>query len=106
VFKTLKYRPEYPSLPFKTLADARVGVAGFVKWYNHEHLHSKFVTPAQGHTGEDIAILTKREQVYQTARAKYPQRWSGNTRNWDPIKAVLLNPDKLSEIHPNSNEVT
>ena len=106
MFKTLKYRPEYPTLPFKTLADARVWVAGFVSWYNYEHLHSaiKFITPAQRHAGEDIAILTKRDQVYQTARAKYPQRWSGKTRNWEPIKEVLLNPDKANENRTNINE--
>lgn len=106
LFKTLKYRPEYPSLPFKTLADAREWIADFVCWYNHEHLHSaiKFVTPAQRHTGEDIAILAKRDQVYQTAKTKYPQRWSGKTRNWEPIKEVLLNPDKVNENRTNINE--
>ncbi len=105
MFKTLKYRPEYPTLPFETLADAREWIAGFVCWYNHEHLHSaiKFVTPAQRHTGEDIAILAKRDQVYQTARTKYPQRWSGKTRNWEPIKEVLLNPDKVNENRTNIN---
>lgn len=99
LFKTLKYRPEYPSLPFKTLADAREWVTGFVSWYNHEHLHSaiKFVTPAQRHAGDDTAILAKRHQVYQTAKAKYPERWSGNTRNWEPIQKVLLNPDNANE---------
>ena len=82
------------------------GVAGFVTGYNHEHLHSalKFVTPAQRHTGEDIAILAKRDQVYQTARANYPQRWSGKTRNWEPIKEVLLNPDKVNENRTHINE--
>ncbi len=99
LFKTLKYRPEYPSLPFKTLVDAREWVAGFVSWYNHEHLHSaiKFVTPAQRHAGNDKTILAKRHQVYQAAKAKYPQRWSGNTRNWEPVQEVLLNPDKANE---------
>ncbi len=64
LFKTLKYRPEYPSLPFKTLVDAREWVADFVSWYNHEHLHSaiKFVTPAQRHAGNDKTILAKRHQ--------------------------------------------
>ena len=99
LFKTLKYRPEYPNRPFETIAAAREWVAGFVTWYNDEHLHSaiKFVTPAQRHAGDDIAILAKRDQVYRAARAKQPQRWSGNTRNWEPIKEVLLNPDKANE---------
>ena len=99
LFKTLKYRPEYLSVPFETLVDARAWVDGFVTGYNHEHRHSaiKFVTPAQRHVGNDTAILAKRDQVYQAAKAKHPQRWSGNTRNWNPIKEVLLNPDKTNE---------
>ncbi len=106
LFKTLKYRPEYPSLAFKTVADGREWIVGFVCWYNHEHLHSaiKFVTPAQPHSGDDMAILAKRDQVYQTARAKYPQRCSGKTRFWEPIKEVLLNPDKVNDNRTNINE--
>lgn len=62
LFKTLKYRPESPSVPFETLVDARAWVESFVRWYNYEHLHRaiKFVTPAQRHAGNDTAILAKR----------------------------------------------
>ncbi len=99
LFKTLKYGPEYPSVPFETLAAAREWVADFVTWYNHEHLHSaiKFVTPAQRHAGKDTGILAKRDQVYRAAKTKQPQRWSGKIRNWEPVKKVLLNPDKANE---------
>ncbi len=46
LFRTLKYRPEYPEKPFSDLATARDWVNFFVGWYNKEHLHSaiKFVT--------------------------------------------------------------
>jgi hypothetical protein len=49
LFRTVKYRPEYPSGPFATLDAARAWVDWFVGWYNHQHLHSaiSFVTPAQ-----------------------------------------------------------
>ncbi len=96
LFKTLKYRPEYPLEPFADLVKARASVEGFVGWYNNEHLHSgiKFVTPAQRHRGEDKAILARRHQVYLAARERHPLRWSGNTRNWDPIDEVHLNPNK------------
>lgn len=49
LFRTLKYRPEYPSEAFKNIVDARTWITHFVDWYNNEHLHSaiKFVTPAQ-----------------------------------------------------------
>ncbi len=99
LFKTLKYRPECPQKPFASLKEAREWVAGFVDWYNHKHLHSgiQFVTPVQRHEGEDREVLAKRHQVYQAAKARNPLRWSGNTRNWQPIEEVLLNPGKANK---------
>jgi putative transposase len=96
VFRTLKYRPNYPGKPFAGLQAARNWVQGFADWYNYEHRHSaiKFVTPAQRHAGEDIQILANRERVYLKARSANPLRWSGDTRNWDTIKEVYLNPEK------------
>ena len=96
LFRTLKYRPEYPETPFEDLAMARDWVAGFVQWYNDEHLHSgiKFVTPSQRHAGEDVAILAQRKYVYKAAKMKHPERWSLDIRNWDPVTEVHLNPEK------------
>jgi len=96
IFKTLKYRPEYPDQPFANIAAARQWVAGFVDWYNFEHRHSaiQFVTPGQRHAGLDIAILAHRKVVYEAAKARHPERWSRQTRNWEPVQAVYLNPDK------------
>jgi len=96
LFRTLKYRPEYPEKPFGDLQAARVWVTGFADWYNNKHLHSsiKFVTPAQRHRGEDVRILANREAVYRRAKAEKPNRWSGEIRNWKPIKEVYLNPEK------------
>ena len=96
LFKTLKYRPEYPGQPFSRITEARQWVAGFADWYNHEHRHSaiQFVTPAQRHAGLDTAILVNRKGVYEAAKARHPERWSRETRNWDPVLEVYLNPDK------------
>ena len=96
LFRTLKYRPEYPEQSFVDLPTARVWVQGFVDWYNHQHLHSsiRFVTPAQRHAVEDAKILAKREQVYRKAKSANPGRWSGDIRNWNPIAEVHLNPEK------------
>lgn len=96
LFRTLKYRPEYPEKPFVNLQTARAWVMDFVGWYNHKHLHSsiKFVTPAQRHRGEDVTILAKRETLYRRAKSENPKRWSGETRNWEPVKEVYLNPEK------------
>ncbi len=96
LFRTLKYRPEYPEQAFANLQAARTWVQGFVDWYNHEHLHSSinFVTPAQRHNGEDIDILAKRKAVYKQAKSEHPERWSGDIRNWDRVEEVHLNPEK------------
>lgn len=93
LFKTLKYCPLYPSKPFASIKEAATWVEAFVGWYNGEHLHSgiKFVTPNSRHTGADIAILERRDFVYEEARLKNPLRWSKETRNWKRIEAVKLN---------------
>ena len=96
LFKTLKYRSTYPQRPFETLLAARQWVSMFARWYNEEHRHSaiRFVTPAQRHAGLDRALLDKRADVYEAAKQKHPERWSGTTRNWQPIHVVHLNPDQ------------
>jgi len=94
LFKTMKYRPEYPFKGFKTLAEAREWVQRFVRWYNFEHLHSgiNFITPHQRHYGLDKKIIENRIRVYQIAKAKNPSRWSGDIRDWSLPQAVALNP--------------
>jgi putative transposase len=96
LFKTLKYRPNYPRLPFVNLMTARQWVSTFIDWYNHEHRHSaiRFVTPAERHAGLDSALLSKRNALYEAAKERHPERWSGATRNWQPVSVVHLNPDQ------------
>ena len=95
LFRTLKYRPTYPSQSFASLSEARQWVTDFVHWYNHEHRHSAigFVTPGQRHTGLNATLLRNRTIVYEAAKRRCPQRWTGATRNWQPIQVVHLNPD-------------
>jgi putative transposase len=96
LFKTLKYRPAYPRSAFESLMAARQLVGTFVRWYNEEHRHSaiQFVTPAQRHAGLDGALLLQRTEVYEAAKARRPERWSGDTRSWAPVTTVQLNPEK------------
>ena len=96
LFKTLKYRPGYPEKTFRELVDARRWVSQFANWYNNEHRHSaiSFVTPAQRHAGQDHELLRRRDAVYAAAKARHPERWSGATRNWKPVRVVHLNPAK------------
>jgi len=95
MFRTCKYRPDYPVDGFADLASAQAWSDRFVAWYNREHRHSaiRYVTPDQRHCGEDKAILERRDALYQQARARRPERWSGNTRDWTPVGAVTLNPE-------------
>lgn len=55
LFRTTKYRPDYPIYGFADLTAAREWMLKFVTWYNTEHRHSaiKFVTPAERHNGLD-----------------------------------------------------
>lgn len=71
LFRTLKYRPEYPGKPFASLEAARSWVKDFVRWYNTQHLHSaiRFVTPEDRHAGREAAILAARQAVYEEARS-------------------------------------
>jgi hypothetical protein len=90
-----------PMEQFENLLAARQWVGTFVHWYNHEHRHSavRFVT-----LGQDAALLAKRVDVYEAAKAKHPQRWSGSTRNWQPVQVVHLNPDQQKSKTSRSKE--
>jgi putative transposase len=96
LFRTAKYRPEFPVKGFAELDAAREWAARFVYWYNDVHRHSGigYVTPAQRHAGLDRALLASRHELYQQARQANPRRWSGQTRDWTPVAAVTLNPER------------
>ncbi len=95
LFRTCKYRPNWPAKGFATKAEAQAWVKSFAGWYNGEHLHSgiRFVTPDERHAGHDRATLDSRASLYANAKAQNPERWSGKTRNWQPAGPVWLNPE-------------
>jgi putative transposase len=97
LFRTLKYRPDYPDGVFASLASAQQWVASFVHWYNTEHRHSaiRFVTPDQRHRRCEQELLARRAAVYHAARARHPERWTGPTRCWTPIGIVHLNSPEI-----------
>lgn len=96
LFRTLKHTPAYPRLPFVDAAAARAWVVRFVDWYNREHLHSgiRYVTPDARHFGAESSLLAARHALYERARSRNPERWSRTTRNWAPVGAVVLNPQR------------
>ena len=97
IFRTLKYRPDYPCKAFTNVSAAREWVHGFTQWYNEEHKHSglKFISPGQRHRGESEAIQSHRAKVYALAKKRTPERWGSRpTRDWKLDKEVWLNPDQ------------
>ena len=93
LFKTCKYRPDFPLKGFASLEDARNWCLKFVHWYRYEHRHSgvQFLTPNQAHTGRGEEILENRQRVYAEARKKNPLRRKNNTRRWALEQSVWLN---------------
>ena len=103
LFRTVKYRPDYPRRPFRSMEEACSWACAFVDWYNHQHRHSgiRFVTPDQRHSGEAVEICRQRSQVYDLARQRQPRRWSRNTRCWNQPEVVWINPPPPENtIHP------
>lgn len=100
LFRTMKYRPNYPTRPFDSLDHARLWVADFVSWHDtaHHHCNISFVTPEQRHSGLDHQILAQRREVYIRAHAASPQRWSRHRRRWARVDAVRLNPAHASSV--------
>ena len=107
LFRTAKYRPEFPLKGFADLDAARQWARRFVQWYNEEYRHSgiRYVTPAQRHAGMDGGVLAARHAVYQDARQRNPQRWSGPTRNWTPVSVVTLNPERDSIVRAATSQI-
>jgi len=100
LFRTVKYRPDYPRKPFSSKDQACQWVAAFVAWYNHQHRHSgiKFVTPQQRHGGQAVEICRHRAVVYEQARGRNPRRWSRSTRCWRQPEVVWIN-QPSDELH-------
>lgn len=95
LFRTCKYRPDWPTKGFATKADVQAWVKSFTSWYNDEHLHSaiRFVTPNERQAGHDRGTLVSRAILYANVRARNPERWSGKVRNWKPAGPIWLNPE-------------
>jgi hypothetical protein len=101
LFRTVKYRPDYPRKPFTSKEKSCQWVSAFVDWHNHQHRHSGIivVTPQQRHCGQSIEICRHRAVVYEQARQQNPKRWSRSTRCWRQPQVPWINepPDELNE---------
>jgi len=106
IFRTCKYRPNYPMQGFIDIIVAREWVLKFVRWYNYRHKHSglNFITPHQRHTNQADKIFAQRDKVYRRAKENTPERWSQSTRNWSLENEVWLNPEKITQSNETGNE--
>ena len=95
-FKTLKYRPEFPSR-FGAIEDARSFCQVFFSWYNNEHRHTGIglLTPEVVHYGQAEAVLAARKEVLRCAHQKHPERFVRKVPLPQPLpKAAWINPPK------------
>jgi putative transposase len=75
-FKTLKYRPDFPSR-FGSIVDAISHCRHFFDWYRNEHRHSgiAMLTPATVHQGRASLVLEQRARILQVAYEAHPERF-------------------------------
>ena len=114
-FKTLKYRPDYPTR-FGCQQDARAWANTFFDWYNCEHHHTglALLTPVDVHFHRAQVVLQKRQAVLRAAYEKTPERFvKGPPVPAQLPKTVWINPplppaatDRviMSSISRNENE--
>jgi len=98
-FKTLKYRPDYPSR-FDSQTTARAWARVFFQWYNHQHHHTGLglLTPAVVHSGQASVILAQRQHVLLAAYEAHPERFvHGVPQPPDLPDAVWINKPKSSQ---------
>ena len=90
-FRTLKYRPEFPT-SFGCIEDGRAHCIDFFAWYNDEHHHSGLAmfTPSDVHYNRIDDRLATRQAAMDAAFAAHPvvQR---------PALVVWINPPRPTE---------
>lgn len=106
LFKTLKYRPEFPEL-FGSIQDARSFCRAFFIWYNEDHKHSgiAMLTPENVHYNNipELAtlweeIVSKRQILMNEVYKKHPQRFvKGITIIKKPDNQVWINKPKSDD---------
>jgi putative transposase len=80
-FKTLKYRPDYPTR-FDSIRDARTWCRKFFTWYNEVHYHSGigYLRPADLHDGNHTVIIERRQATLDAAARAHPERFTKTPR--------------------------
>jgi putative transposase len=75
-FKTLKYRPDFPTR-FGSLHGARAHCADFFRWYNNEHYHSGIALKTPHVVHHDLAEQVQRDRraALDAAHRAHPERF-------------------------------
>lgn len=91
-FRTMKYRPGYPKI-FPDLEAAKIYLAGYVPWYNHDHKHSGIAlfSPAQVHDGSWAETWTTRDNALQRYFETHPERFRARPSTPTPAGTVGIN---------------
>jgi putative transposase len=95
-FKTLKYRPDFPSR-FGAIQDARAHCVRFFAWYNTVHHHGALglLTPAAVHHGLVEQRVAARAEILASAYAAHPERFpAGHPHPPACPTQVWINPPK------------
>ncbi len=96
-FKTLKYRPGFPSR-FASMEEARGFCQEFFPWYNTQHRHSGIglLTPETVHYGRAEMLQAARCQVLAAAYAAHPERFVNQAPAPPPLpSAAWINPPPM-----------
>ncbi len=100
LFKTVKYRPEFPER-FGSLQDGLSHCRAFFRWYNHEHYHSGigFLTPSILHQGRVAATIRARNRTLELAFQRNTHRFvKGKPQAKGLPTAVWINQPSSSAI--------
>lgn len=103
-FKTLKYRPSFPSC-FGSIEDARRYCQELFGWYNTLHRHSgiAMLTPECVHYDRSAVVLEQRAATLREAFKAHPERFKGRMPRVAPLPpAVWIN--KPADVSAESSE--
>ena len=96
-FKTMKYRPEFPTR-FGSIQDARSFCVRFFDWYNNDHRHSgiAMMTPATVHYGRGQQVQAVRRDALAAAYERNPERFVKGRPQPLPLPvAAWINPPTI-----------
>jgi putative transposase len=106
-FKTLKYRPEFPTR-CQSLEHGEAFCQQFFTWYNKEHYHSgiTWLTPESVHYQQAQPILEQRHAVLMQAFLNNPTRFKNKQPEIKQLpKAVYINPPQTVAISNYSGQL-